>query len=98
MEPRTGLGIAGQETFGTSIAFLYAREHVGQADLDATVACISSRRTIIARIRIQGRRIGVEEALDSAEWKARLGRGGQLGSAPKYERPPGSTMSSSGPE
>lgn len=93
MEPCTGLGVVGQLTFATSIAFMYAREHLDQADLDATIACISRRSTIIARIRIKGARIGVEEALDAPHWREKLARIGGLGSASKSERAGGQMMS-----
>ena len=72
MEPRRGIGVAGYETYGSSIAFLFARELRHYGDLDATIACVSPRCTLIARITVQGARISVEEAADAHVWKHKV--------------------------
>ena len=74
MEPRRGIGVPGYETFGSSIAFLYANEQRRNGDLDATIACISRHTTLIARVTVQGARITVEEAPDALVWKQKVAR------------------------
>lgn len=71
-EPRTGFGTPGTSMYASSVAFLYMREQLSRGDLDATIACRSRVSTVIARLRIKGKKLSVEEALDAKAWIERL--------------------------